>query len=99
MSSLQQNLRKGQNGFCLEARGMVWTGRERRTGGRKDPNNVYTYDYMNKEKKRQKIKRRRRRRDNKEGDEPNQGVLYIYMEMSQYIPLYNNYVGTDKNVF
>jgi hypothetical protein len=43
MSSLQQNWRKGQNRFCLEARGV---GRK----GRNDPNNEYTYEYMNKEK-------------------------------------------------
>jgi hypothetical protein len=41
MSSLQQNWRKGQNSFCLEARG---------EGERNDPNNVCTYEYMNKEK-------------------------------------------------
>jgi hypothetical protein len=40
MSSLQQNWRKRQNRFCLEGRG--W---------RNDPNNVCTYEYMNKEKK------------------------------------------------
>jgi hypothetical protein len=41
MSSLQQNWRKGQNRFCLEA------GRERereRVGGRNGPNNVCTYE-------------------------------------------------------
>jgi hypothetical protein len=41
MSSLQQNWRKGQNRFCLEVRGV----------GKNDPNNVCTYEYMNKEKK------------------------------------------------
>jgi hypothetical protein len=39
MSSLQQNWRKGQNKFCLEARGV---------GVRNDPNNVCTYEKMNK---------------------------------------------------
>jgi hypothetical protein len=50
MSSLQQNWRKGLNRFCLEARGV---GRRRRrwgTGRRNDPNNVRTFEYMNKEK-------------------------------------------------
>jgi hypothetical protein len=50
ISSLQQIWRKGQNRFCLEARGM---GRRRRKQGaewRNDPNNVSTYEYMNKEK-------------------------------------------------
>jgi hypothetical protein len=39
MSYLQQNLRKGQNKFCLEVRG-VKGGREwgRRMGGRNSPN-------------------------------------------------------------
>jgi hypothetical protein len=50
MSSLQQNWRKGQYRFCLEARGL----REKGEGGgwgRNDPNNVYTYEYMNEEKR------------------------------------------------
>jgi hypothetical protein len=46
--SLQQNWRIGQNRLCLEARG--WGGREE-AWGRNDPNNVCTYEYMNKEKK------------------------------------------------
>jgi hypothetical protein len=33
MSSLQQNWRKGQNRFCLEARGQRGRGREHGTGG------------------------------------------------------------------
>jgi hypothetical protein len=51
MSTLQQNWRKGQNSFCLEVRGV--RGREKGwgTGVRNDPNNAYTYEYMNKEKK------------------------------------------------
>jgi hypothetical protein len=44
MSSLQQNWKRGQNRFCLEARG----GREGGPGWRDDPNNVYTYEEMNK---------------------------------------------------
>jgi hypothetical protein len=42
--------RKGQNRFCLEVRG-VGEEAEGRGWGRNDPNNVCTYDYMNKEKK------------------------------------------------
>jgi hypothetical protein len=49
MSSLQQNWRRGQNRFYLEARG--WREREGvgeegegGSGGRDDPNNVYTYE-------------------------------------------------------
>jgi hypothetical protein len=47
MSSLQQNWRKGQNGFCLKARG----GEEREGAdgrGENGPNNVCTYEEMNK---------------------------------------------------
>jgi hypothetical protein len=44
MSSLQQNWRRGQNRFCLEAR---W-GRE--GGGEGGPNSVCTYEEMNKKK-------------------------------------------------
>jgi hypothetical protein len=51
MSSLQQNWRKGQNRFCLEVRGVGERGREWEVGGKNDPNNVCTYEYMNKEKK------------------------------------------------
>jgi hypothetical protein len=50
MSSLQQNRRKGQNRFCLEARGVAEEGGAG-TGRRNGLNNVCTYDYMNKEKK------------------------------------------------
>jgi hypothetical protein len=46
MSSLQQNWRKGQNRFCLKVRGMV--GGVSGGGGRNEPNNVCTYEYMNK---------------------------------------------------
>jgi hypothetical protein len=44
MSSLQQNWRKGQNRFCLEARrgGRKSEGEVGR--GRNDPNNVCTYE-------------------------------------------------------
>jgi hypothetical protein len=41
MLSLQQNWRRGQNRFCLEARG-VSGGQE--AGGRDGPNNVYTFE-------------------------------------------------------
>jgi hypothetical protein len=44
MSSLQQNWRRGQNRFCLEARGMGRRGKKRRAGGRNDPNDVCTYE-------------------------------------------------------
>jgi hypothetical protein len=39
--------------LCLEARGVKGRGKE---GDRRknDPNNVYTYEYMNKEKKNQR---------------------------------------------
>jgi hypothetical protein len=33
MSSLQQNWRKGQNRFCLEAMGWGWKGRRQGAGG------------------------------------------------------------------
>jgi hypothetical protein len=52
MSSLQQNRRKGQNRFFLEAIGLGGMGRRQGSGERNDPKNVCTYDYMNKEKKR-----------------------------------------------
>jgi hypothetical protein len=42
MSSLQKNLRKGKNRFCLEARGMG--GKRGRGRGRNGPNNVCTYE-------------------------------------------------------
>jgi hypothetical protein len=52
MSSLQQNWRKGQNRFCLEAKGVGGQGRKWGGGwGRNDLNNVCTYEYMNKEEK------------------------------------------------
>jgi hypothetical protein len=47
MSSLQQNWRKGQNTFCLEVREV----RRREREGRNDPNNVCTYEKVNKEKR------------------------------------------------
>jgi hypothetical protein len=40
MFSLQQNRRRGQNRFCLEARGVG--GKEYR--GRDGPSNIYTYE-------------------------------------------------------
>jgi hypothetical protein len=47
LSSLQQNWRRGQNRFCLEARGR-WEGEGGReevgSGGRNGPNNVCTYE-------------------------------------------------------
>jgi hypothetical protein len=51
MSSLQQNWqnwRKMQNRFCLDEMGVAGSGR---AGGRDGPNNVCTYEYMNKEKR------------------------------------------------
>jgi hypothetical protein len=50
MSSLQQNWRKGQKRFCLEVRGLGGERKQQVTGGRNGPNNVYTYEYTNKEK-------------------------------------------------
>jgi hypothetical protein len=50
VSFLQQNWRKGQNRFGLKARGMAGRGRGQEAGGRNDPNNVCTYEYMSKEK-------------------------------------------------
>jgi hypothetical protein len=46
MSSLQQNWRRGQNRFCLEAKEMVGRGRGRGrgAGGRNGPNNVCIYE-------------------------------------------------------
>jgi hypothetical protein len=44
ISSLQQNWRRGQNRFCLEARGMRGKGRGQGAGWRDDPNNVHTYE-------------------------------------------------------
>jgi hypothetical protein len=51
---LHQNWRKGQNRFCLEVRVVVGRGRRQGAVGRNDPNNVCTYEYMNKEKKEKK---------------------------------------------
>jgi hypothetical protein len=48
MSSLQQNWRRGQNRFCLEARGWGGIRRGWGAGGRNGPNNVCTYESMNK---------------------------------------------------
>jgi hypothetical protein len=48
MSTLQQNWRKGQNTFCLEARGMERRGGHGGAGGRNGPNNVCTYESINK---------------------------------------------------
>jgi hypothetical protein len=42
MSTLEQNWRKGQNMFCLEARGAG--GRGRGIGKRNGPNNIFTYE-------------------------------------------------------
>jgi hypothetical protein len=45
MSSVQQNWRKGQNGFCLEARGGGWgEGAGDEAEKRNGPNNVCTYE-------------------------------------------------------
>jgi hypothetical protein len=43
LSSLQQNWKRGQNRFCLEARGTGERGRGR-GAGRDDPNNGCTYE-------------------------------------------------------
>jgi hypothetical protein len=51
MSSIQKNWRKGQNRFCLEARGVRGRGKGPGSGERNGPNNVCTCEYMNKEKK------------------------------------------------
>jgi hypothetical protein len=56
MLSLQQNWRKGQNKFYLEARRVGERMRGRGAGGRNDPNNVRTYLYMNKERKKKEKK-------------------------------------------
>jgi hypothetical protein len=53
MSSLQQNWRKGQNRFCLKMRGVERRGRGRGARERNGPNNVCTYEYMNKKKKKE----------------------------------------------
>jgi hypothetical protein len=50
ISSLQQNRRKGQNRFYLEVKEVGDEGKDGGAWGRNDPNNVCTYDYMNKEK-------------------------------------------------
>jgi hypothetical protein len=50
MSSLQQNWRRRQNRLCLEARGVEGQGGSGEKEGRNDPNNVFTYKYMNKKK-------------------------------------------------
>jgi hypothetical protein len=47
MFSLQQNWRRGQNRFCLEASGVRERGSgwgEQEAGGRDGPNNVCTYE-------------------------------------------------------
>jgi hypothetical protein len=44
MSSLQQSWRKGQNRFCLEARGVGVKGRGQEAKERNGPNNVCTYE-------------------------------------------------------
>jgi hypothetical protein len=51
MSSLQQNWKRGQNRFCLEARGQREGAGERKGGwgrGRNGPNNVCTYELKKK---------------------------------------------------
>jgi hypothetical protein len=60
LSSLQQNWRKGQNRFCLEVRRVVGE-RVGQGQGENDPNNIRTYEYMNKETKTKKIKRKESR--------------------------------------
>jgi hypothetical protein len=50
MSSLQQNWKRWQNRFCLEARGVGGRGRGLETGWRDGPNNVLTYIHKNKKK-------------------------------------------------
>jgi hypothetical protein len=50
MSTLHQNWRKEQNRFCLEVRGLWGEEKGARSRGRYCPNNVCTFEYMNKEK-------------------------------------------------
>jgi hypothetical protein len=50
-STLQQNWRRGQNRFCLEAKWVGGKGGEWEAVGRNGTNNVYTYEKMSKEKK------------------------------------------------
>jgi hypothetical protein len=47
MSSLQQNVRRGQNRFCLEARGVAGKGRG---GGQRGETAQTMYAHMNKKK-------------------------------------------------
>jgi hypothetical protein len=54
-SNLQQNWRKRQNSFCLEVKGAGRRGRRWGCGRGNGPNNVCTYEQMNKEKKKRKI--------------------------------------------
>jgi hypothetical protein len=44
MSFPQENYRRGQNKFCLEARGVGEKGREQGAVWRNGPNNVYIYE-------------------------------------------------------
>jgi hypothetical protein len=53
-SSLQQNWRRGQNRFCLEVRGLGGRGRGQGAERRNGPNNVWTYEKMNKTNKQTK---------------------------------------------
>jgi hypothetical protein len=55
MSSLQQNWRKGQNRFCLEAKGVGGRGTRWGRRGRNRPNNVCTYKYVKKKESADKL--------------------------------------------
>jgi hypothetical protein len=48
MASLQQNWKREQNRFCLEAKWVGGKGRGRGRRGRNGPNNVCTFEYINK---------------------------------------------------
>jgi uncharacterized protein YkwD len=48
-------LEKREKQVHLEVRGVGGRGRKQRAGERNDSNNVYTYEYMNKERKKNQI--------------------------------------------
>jgi hypothetical protein len=57
-------------------------------GGRNDPNNVYTYEYMNKEKKEKEWSKK----ENNGGDEPTWSIKHVLTEMSKLNPLYDYHI-------